>query len=150
MVSHKAKYSEGLNEFTYCGTLYICHPSIDPASVTASLGITPSRTTRVGDPHRTGANRRYEASHWTCELTTVDGEDIPLFLHRVVELLMPHRVYLEQLSDDNGEMECFIGVFATRLCDQLYPHDLLASLASLRINLRFDLYPGGHEAERSE
>lgn len=69
------------------------------------------------------------------------GDNLPSFLYRVVELLTPHRSYLEELADSGAEIECFVGIFAVGLCDQSYPHDLLAALAALRINVRLDLYP---------
>ena len=136
----KTKYSAGLNDFSYCGSLHISHPSVDPATVTQRLGLQPTRTTKTGQPHRSVPDRRYELSHWSCELPAVKGDDLPSFLYRVVELLTPHRSYLEELSDNGAEIECFVGIFAVRLCDQSYPHDLLAALSSLRVNLRFDFH----------
>jgi hypothetical protein len=137
----KAKYVCGLNEFSYCASLHISHPTADPAAVTAALGLEPTQTSRVGELHRTIPDRHYDDSHWTCELPVEHGEDIPAFLGRLVDRLSLHRNYLEQLSDAGAEIECFIGVFATRLCDQAYSYGLLGSLAELRVNLRFDLYP---------
>ena len=95
---------------------------------------------RVGQVHRSIPNRAYDFSHWSCKLTATDGDDIPTFLGQLVTKLSQHRDYLHELSDGGGEIECFIGIFPDRLCDQLYPHNLLALLADLRINLRLDVY----------
>lgn len=136
----KAKHAAGLNSFEYCATLHILHPSINPEDVTACLGIEPSRTSGAGQTDRNIPGRVYDFSHWMCELPVRDGDDLPTFLECVIALLSPHRGYLEHISDEGGEIECFIGIFADRLCDQSYPYELLASLAELRINLRFDFY----------
>ncbi|KLU03493.1 hypothetical protein RISK_004497 [Rhodopirellula islandica] len=144
-----ATHAGGLNEFSYCASLHISHPSLDPADVTAALGMEPARTSHVGQPHRSVPDRVYDFSHWSCELATRDGDDISTFLGRFVDLMSPHRSFLEQLSDGGAEIECFIGVFATRLCDQMYSHSLLGSLAALRVNLRFELYPAD-DRETSE
>ena len=136
----KAKYAAGLNEFSYCGTLYVSHRTLDPADITSNLGISPTRSTSVGQAHRAIPNRVCDSSHWSCDLPTTDGDDIPAFLQRVVDLLSPHRRYLEELARDGGEIVCFVGIFADRLCDQMFPHELLQAISSLRVNLRFDFY----------
>lgn len=136
----KAKYAAGLNEFSYCGSLLISHPSLDPTEITTNLGMKPSQTSCVGNTHKIIPSRVYGSSHWSFELPSTDGDNIPTFLERVVSLLSPHQKYLEHLSDDGAEIECFIGIFADGLCDQGYSHELLASLSALRINLRFDFY----------
>jgi hypothetical protein len=140
MTRKQAKYAEGLNEFSYCASLNVSHPSFDPATVSRGLGLQPTRMTQ-GIP-----NRRYKPSVWTYELPVADGDDLPSFLYRLVELLTPHRSYLEELSDRGAEIECFVGIFADRLCDQIYPHALLAALAELRVNLRLDFY-GANDGE---
>ena len=136
----KVKYSAGLNEFSYCATLHISHPTIDPSEITAALQIEPSRMSRVGQAHRSVPGRVYDFSHWSSKLPAKDHDDIPTFLARLVSQLSRHRNYLHELSDSGGEIECFIGIFPTRLCDQQYSHNLLAMLADLRIDLRLDYY----------
>lgn len=136
----KAKYAGGLNEFSYCASLHISHPTLDPAEITTHIGIEPVRTSRVGQARRSNPNRVHDRSNWSCRLPVNDGDEIPTFLEQIVALLSQHRAFLERVSDGGGEIECFIGIFPDRLCDQCYSHELLASIAALRINLRFDYY----------
>ena len=131
-----ANYAAGLSEFSYCASLHVSHPTLDPEEITANLQIEPSRTSRVGQTHHSVPGRVYGFSHWSCKLPVKDGVDIPTFLGQLVTQLSQHRDYLHHLSDDGGEIECFVGVFPDRQCDQLYPHKLLAMLADLRVNLR--------------
>ena len=69
-----------------------------------------------------------------------DGDDTPTFLARLVNELAPAKDFLNQLADEGGETECFIGIFADRLCDQLFPPKLLSSLGQLAIGVRLDYY----------
>jgi hypothetical protein len=139
-----ARYQSEMNEFSYCATLHISHPSIPPEDITAVLGIIPQRQTKAGTPRRNANGAElggtYPFSHWSCELPTTDGEQLAAFLWSVVELLSPHREFLTTLASSGGETECFLGLFTEKNCDELFTCKLLSAMGSLGIGLRLDIY----------
>jgi hypothetical protein len=139
-----ARYQSEMNEFSYCATLHISHPSMPPEEITAVLGIIPQRQTGAGSPRRTPNGAKlggsYSSNHWSCELPTTDGERLAEFLWRIVEMLSSRREFLTTLSSSGGEIECFVGLFTERNCDELFPCDLLSAMGSLSIGLRLDIY----------
>jgi hypothetical protein len=140
----KARYVAGMNDFEYCASLSIRHPRIDPVEITRSLGMAPEVTHRVGDQRRMPNGRllsgSYDSTYWTAELVTRGGEDIPTFVAKLSKTLRPSRDFLRQIHDEGGATECFMGIFAKGLCDQLFSAELLADLGELRLGLRLDYY----------
>lgn len=140
----KAIYVCGLNDFEYCVSLHVEHPSICPAEITQALQLSPDRCVSVGESKRTPAEKAgrgvYSRTHWHKELTPQAGQSIPEFLSTLIEQLSPAKSFLTQVVSEGGEIECFIGVFANGLCDQSYPPDLLRTLGTLGVSLRFDYY----------
>lgn len=74
------------------------------------------------------------------ELEVRNGENVAQFLDRIVVELSPGHALLRQIVDDGGSVECFIGLFAKALCDQVFPSHILLKLGTLGIDLRLDYY----------
>lgn len=144
----KARYTAGLNDFEYCGSLCISGPNFDPTEATDQLNMQPHSTTVAGSPHPKDPRRISKLSTWSIKLTAHDGEDLPTFLYRVVDLLAPAKAYLTQLSQNKTRIECFVGIFPTQLCDQCYFCELLLQLAELHVDLRLDMYSAEHVAAK--
>lgn len=144
MARQRARFRAGLNDFEYCASLHIVHPSLDPDAISDALPLHPERTHRRGDPRQTRRGTplpgAYPTGYWCCELVVHDGENIEAFLTRLVDDLEPAREMLRGISDDDGEVECFISLFAKSLCDQSLPPNLLLTLGQIGISLRLDYY----------
>lgn len=142
-----ARYKAGMNDFKYCATLWINHPSINPTVISETLGIEPSEANQVGDKRLRNPERTYDRSWWKREWSVVDGDSVAEFLRRMVSQLSPHQEFLKQLHSEDAKIECFVGIFVDQLCDQEYPHELLGQLAELHIDLRLDQYSSKDESQ---
>ena len=133
-----------LNGFEYCASLHIEHPQLDPDVVSHTLKLAPRRTHRVGDAPQTPKGNAlpgvYQTGCWSADLLTRDGEELAEFLTRITGDLDPAKEFLRRIVDEGGSIQCFIGVFANRCCDNLLPAKLLSTLGQLGIDLRLDFY----------
>jgi hypothetical protein len=149
----RARYNVGLNDFEYCASLHIFHLTLDPDVITQSLQISPDRVHRPGDPRQTPKGRplqgSYPSSYWHVELWPENGDSISDFLSGVVAKLKRANELLQRITSDDGTIECYIGIFTTRLCDYTLPADLLLQLGKLGIDLRLDFYTAMDEADAS-
>jgi hypothetical protein len=139
-----ARYQAGLNDFEYCASLHIEHPSHDPDLVTKTLGIVPVRKRRVGErrqtPQGTLLEGVYETNHWHADLLTKDGEDLSQFLSNMLNPLDPAKEFLVQFASEGGRVECMVGLFATNCCDSCLSAKLLGRFAEFGVDLRLDYY----------
>jgi hypothetical protein len=140
----KARHTFGLNDFEYRASLHVDHPSIEPDVISRSIPLEPTRFHRAGEPRRTPTGQplegNYPSTHWFAELPTRDGEDLSGFLAGMTRTLEPAATFLQQIAAEGGRTECFLGVFAFALCDQLFPAEQLATLGKLCVDLRIDYY----------
>jgi hypothetical protein len=81
------------------------------------------------------------------------GEELTEFLERIATELSLAKAFLRRIHESGGKIECFIGLFAYSLCDQVYPAAVLHKLGELGIDLRLDFYkkdvPESEESCRS-
>jgi len=151
MILKRTRVKVGLLDFEYSASLNIVHGDLDPEIASKSLNLVPSRSHRRGDPRQTPKGTPlegvYTSGYWSVDLETRDGEDLADFLSRIAEQLQPAKRYLRSIADDGGEVECFVGLFAKSLCDQILPARLLTQIGELGINLRLDYYSVPNKAE---
>jgi hypothetical protein len=134
-----------LQDFHYEVSLHISHPDISPELITRALALQPThRPTRKGEqkttPKGTPREGNWEFSHWSHRFEITQDRELVPFLERLVKTLEPHRDFLRRIVDEDGEIQCFVGIFTDTNCDQILPFNLLGDLAELRIDLRLDLY----------
>jgi hypothetical protein len=134
-----------MQDFNYSVSLHVSHPEIDPALISTTLSLEPTgRMTRAGEPKTTpnGTPREgcWEFSHWKHKFGTMHDQELVSFLRHLIRILEPSRTFLQRIVEEGGAIEFFVGVFTDTNCDQILPHDLLARLADLRIDLRLDPY----------
>jgi len=141
----RARYQAGLNDFEYCASLHLEHSALDPAVITQALHLEPEHSHFAGEPRRTPKGRSregvYPSGYWFAKLEVVDGENLEQFLWRVLQRVEPIRELLASITNDNGNAECFVGLFATGLCDQSLSAKLLVEFGQRGIDLRLDYYP---------
>jgi hypothetical protein len=151
MENKKARFKSGLLDFEYCASLHICQAQLDPDLVSQALGMQAICAHRAGDTRQTPTGHQlfgvYDRGYWSVDLETRNGEDIAEFLSRVTADLAPSEAFMQSVVNEGGRIECFIGVFANRLCDQILPATLLSKLGQLGIDLRLDYYGQSRKAE---
>jgi uncharacterized protein DUF4279 len=140
----KTRVKIGLLGFEYRASLHIEHPLLDPNVVSHTLQMKPRSSHRAGDqchtPKGTPLPGTYPTAIWSADLDTREGEDIAEFLSRIACDLSRAEKFLLGIVNDGECVECYLQLFASRLCDQILPATLLRRLGELGINLRMDYY----------
>lgn len=134
-----------MHPYTYKVSLRIRHPTMDPQIFTETLGMQPWVARHAGEPRATSTSPWLEGNHrktyWTSRLTPPDDSDIETFLVRTVKSLTPHRLLFRELRDTGGELELFIGLFASGgNIGATLPHDLMVAIGDMGIDLGLDIY----------
>ncbi len=139
-----------MNDYEFTISLCIRHPTIDPSSITQSLGIEPQHTWKAGQARRGPAGeeleRGYHQSYWTgpvmegpqlsSEQTTVES-----VLLKILAQLRRSEDFLQQLSTDGGTAELTVSLFARGVFRLSLSPEASALLGRLRLTIAFDIHP---------
>ena len=133
-------------------TLRICHPSIDPAEISDTLGLSPIGAWKAGGPRLTPRGRALglaRHSFWYCNVAKSgeSGEDLASDVARLTAQLEPHAAFFHRIRSEGGSVEFFIGWFIEGMAGEEFGYELLARLGRLQIDLSFDLYGSDDEAD---
>ena len=144
-----------MNDYEFTIALCIRHPTIDPASITQSLGIEPQHTWKAGEVRRGPAGEVvegvYHQSYWTGRLMEepqVSSEQATvesLLLNTLTQLRRSHD-FLLGLSADGGNAELIVSLFARGVFRLDLSPDTSALLGRLRLTIAFDIHPHTPEA----
>lgn len=134
------------SHYHYRISLGVRHPSIDPAEITAVLGIEPGCSWRAGQPRRTpkgtplaGVNRD---TRWGREIAAGRWPlDIDKAIHEALRGLIRYRSFLHRIRAEGGTVELFIGWFFENQSGEVLTYECLALAGDLQIDLSFDVYP---------
>ncbi len=146
------KSTEGIDvqRYSYSIALRIWHPSVDPAEITANLGLKPKYTNTAGQPRRTPKGRpldgTYAESYWSAdpfgrgEYSSTDdlAEDA---LAEVLEVLAPHKAFLLSLRESGARIMLQVSSFSGRNYAVELSPALLAQSADLGLSIAHDVYP---------
>jgi Domain of unknown function (DUF4279) len=139
-----------MSDYEFTIALCVRHPTIDPSSITQSLGIEPQHTWRAGEVRRGPAGEAaegvYHQSYWTgrlmeepqisSEQTTVES----LLLKTLTQLRRSHD-FLQELSTDGGSAELTVSLFARGVFRLDLSPETSALLGRLRLTIAFDIHP---------
>ncbi len=139
-----------MNEYEFTISLCIRHPTIDPASITQSLGIEPQHAWKAGEARRGSVGEQlegaYHQSYWTgplmkepllsSEQTTVES----VLLTTLSQLRRSHD-FLQQLSTDGGTAELTVSLFARGVFRLDLSPQSCALLGRLRLTIALDIHP---------
>ncbi|MBP0582924.1 DUF4279 domain-containing protein [Labrys sp. LIt4] len=95
--------SEGETQRRFELQLFIKHPSIDPAEITAAVGLEPKIQSRVGDARKTPKGAPlpgvYPDTSWRySERHHVEKQWFASRVEELVDRLLPHKVVREELA----------------------------------------------------
>lgn len=125
-------------------TLHIDHPELNPETVTATLGLTPSHQHRKGEPRRTSKGQArpgiYDSDHWSHRFDLTGVRDLFAYLDELLVSWEPHRDFFNRIADSGGTSVLFCGIIADGNWDEQMPHAMAARLASMKIDLRLDAW----------
>lgn len=139
-----------MNDYEFTIALCIRHPTIDPASITKTLGIEPQHTWKAGDARRGAGGEEldgaYHQSYWTGRLMAepqLSSEQTTVESVLLTTLSQLRRSYdfLQQLSTEGGAAELTVSLFARGVFRLDLSPESAALLGSLRLTIAFDIHP---------
>lgn len=137
--------------FHYMVSLRFSHPKMDPGKITAALSISPRISFKVGEPKTTPTGQRLKGinrhTYWTAEFGGEEPRysektDLTELLYNMTEQLRPAKDFMRAFIESGGQIKIFIGLFCPKNSGVVIPWELLKRLATLRMGVDFDYYPG--------
>jgi Domain of unknown function (DUF4279) len=138
-----------MSEYEFTVSLRVRHPTIDPAAITATLGIQPQHTWRVGEPRCDPAGVELGGAHrdsyWMGRLMeepqlSSNSTSVETVILKTLSLLRRVQPFFEQLSADGGVAELHVSLFARDDCRLELPADSLTLLARLSLAVVLDIH----------
>lgn len=134
-------------DYEFAMSLGVRHPDIDPAQITAALGLQPGHEWSKGEQRTDAAGTalagNHRTSYWLCEVPPRPNEKASLEseISRLLHTLRKSTDFLQGLQNGGGTVELFVTIFARgdfRI--ELRP-DLAALLGRTGIALTIEVKP---------
>jgi hypothetical protein len=125
--------------------LTVGHPSMDPAMISAALGLDAHFSHRAGDPRSTPKGRRlpgvYRHTAWRhCVRWEVGDQYFAKELSEFVTSLQPHAAFLRQLKDTGGEANVILKFLGDGYFGDVVPVDILQNMAELKLEFGIECF----------
>jgi hypothetical protein len=139
-----------MSEYEFTISLCIRHPTIDPSSITASLGIEPQHTWKAGEARRGPAGEEtegaYHQTYWTGRLMeepqlSSEQRTVESVLLTTLSQLRRSYDFLQQLNTEGGTAELIVSLFARGVFRLNLSPESSALLGRLRMTIAFDIHP---------
>jgi hypothetical protein len=139
-----------MSEYEFTVSLRIRHPRIDPATITATLGIQPQHTWRAGQPRCDPAGAELGGAHhdsyWMGRLMdepqlSSDSVSVEGVILKTLRQLRRAQPFLEQLRAEGGVAELFVSLYARDDFRLELSSDSLILLGRLHLAVALDVHP---------
>jgi len=142
-----------MSEYEFTISLRIRHPRIDPATITAALGIQPQHTWQEGQPRCDASGMELGGAHhdsyWIGGLMdepqvssgTVSVEGVML---KALSQLRRAQSFLEQVNAEGGVAELLVSLYARDDFRLELPPDSLTLLGRMHLAVAIDIHPHPH------
>jgi hypothetical protein len=139
-----------MSEYEFTVSLRIRHPTIDPATVTATLGVQPQHSWRAGNPRCDSAGTELGGAHrdsyWMGRLMdepqlSSDGVSVEAVILETLSHLRRAQSFLDQLSAEGGVAELLVSLYAREDFRLELPSDSLTLLGRLHLAVALDVHP---------
>jgi hypothetical protein len=139
-----------MSEYEFTVSLRIRHPAIDPATITATLGIEPQHAWRAGqprcDPTGEELGGAHHDSYWMGRLmdepqVSSDSTSVEAVLLKTLSQLRRSQSFLEQLNAEGGVAELLVSLYARDDFRLELPSESLTLLGRLHLAIAFDVHP---------
>lgn len=139
-----------MQNYSFSMALRIWHPAMDPAEITAELGLQPERTMRAGERRMTPKGQLldglYAESYWCADpfnrgewLSTDDAiEDL---VAEILMVLEPHRTFLHRVRAEGGRIHLQVSSYSPRNYTFELPPEMLLRCGGLGLSIVHDVYP---------
>ncbi len=144
-----------MSEYEFTISLRIRHPSIEPATITQTLGIEPQHTWKAGDPRRDTAGeplqRAYRESYWTGRLMeepqlSSDQVSVESVLLQLLAQLRRSLQFFARLNTEGALSELHISIFARQDFRLELMAESLVLLGRLGLAVTLEVHPHPHSA----
>lgn len=138
-----------MSDYEFTVSLRIRHPTVDPATITAMLGIQPQHTWRAGEPRRDPAGAELGGAHhdsyWMGRLMdepqlSSDSVSVEGVILKTLANLRRAQSFLKQLNAEGGVAELHVSLYARDDFRIELPADALTSLARLHLAVALDVH----------
>jgi len=138
-----------MSEYEFTVSLRIRHPTVDPATITATLGIQPQHAWRAGEPRCDPAGAElggaYHDSYWMGRLMeepqlSSDSVSVEGVILKTLANLRRAQSFLEQLNAQGGVAELHVSLYARDDFRIELPSDSLTLLARLHLSVALDVH----------
>jgi len=139
-----------MSDYEFTMTLRIRHPDIDPARITAGLGIDPQASWKTGDS-RIGAEgeplqRTHRESYWTGRLMPTpelssEYSSVEAELLKILAQLRKSHDFLLELTSDGAVSELHVSLFARQEFRLDLSPSTLDLLARLGLAVALEVHP---------
>lgn len=139
-----------MQTYSFVVDLRIWHPTVDPALISAKLGVQPKFQGKAGERRKTPSGRvldgTWRESYWSGDLFQYGEclshertlEDV---VTEAVECLKPHQSFLLLLRAEGGRLLLQASSYGNRnYAFELAP-ELLGELSALGVGFAHDVYP---------
>lgn len=137
-----------MNKYEYTISLRLRHPSMNPAEITAALGLGPFRCWRAGEPRSTPTGAplegRWPDTYWTSGRLADGqwrGKALPSAVCALLDQIATHKDFFQQVRAEGGKVELFVGWYFDGNSGDILDFELMGRLAALKIDLSLDIYP---------
>jgi hypothetical protein len=139
-----------MQRYSYSVALRIWHPCIDPAEITAALGIKPEHAFMAGaqrkTPEGTPLEGVYRESYWHADpfnhgerlSSDASAEDA---IQELLGALSPHRTFFHTIRKEGARALVQINSYSRRNYAVELPPELLGEFNNLGLGFAHDVYP---------
>ncbi|TAL31209.1 MAG: DUF4279 domain-containing protein [Alphaproteobacteria bacterium] len=125
--------------------LFIVHPTMEPAAITAALGLEPKIVHRVGDQRKTLKGTLLKGRHpdtrWRYSARyTVQDQSFVHELAKFVDYLIAYKAFLRELQATGGEACVGVQFLGDGYFGDRIEPDTLAKLADLEVGFGIECY----------
>jgi Domain of unknown function (DUF4279) len=141
----RSDFGEGGTPRRFDLELFIVHPTLNPAEISAALGLEARRAHRVGDRRKTPKGTllpgNYPDTRWRhCVRCSVTDQWYAAEVTRLVDSLEPHKAFFANLKSTGGRASVVIQFLGDGYLADEIPHATLAKLVDLELALAIECY----------
>lgn len=138
-------FEEGGTPRRFDVELFIVHPTLNPAEISAALGLEAHRAHRVGDRRKTPKGTllpgNYPDTRWRhCVRCSVTDQWYAAEVTRLVNSLEPHKAFFANLKSTGGRASVIIQFLGDGYLADEIPHVTLVKLVDLELALAIECY----------
>lgn len=138
-----------MSEYEFTVSLRIRHPTIDPATITATLGIEPQHAWKAGEPRCDPAGAQLGGAHhdsyWMARLMdepqrSSGGLSAEGVIVKTLMQLRREQSFLDRLSAEGGVAELLVSLYARSDFRLDLPSDSLTLLGRLHLAVALEVH----------